>query len=209
MCQTLNRFIESASHPPGWDQAALDRAQIRVISSLDLACIPSDLQRPYEFTPEFPFAGCTPQTINNVVKSEFPGTPLNCILFIILDSFSIEDGTCIIAQNTLREDPFLMLVRSRWEDAMMNTVSTTCTGMNFEVLTAHAMLKLRVRLVINKLEMPFADPCNRVNRFRNEIEAESLLSISTAEWRLSLVFLRNGGRWIKGLNESQANDIGA
>ena len=139
--QTLNDFIESASNPPGWDKEALQYAQIRVIDSPDISRASTPIQSLYKEPPAFPFEGYTPQMINNIVRSELPGTALNCVLFIILDSFSIHDGSCIIAQNLLREDPFLMLVRVPFETALSSTVSTTCTGLSFEVMTIEAMMK--------------------------------------------------------------------
>ena len=139
--QTLNDFIESASNPPGWDKEALQYAQIHRHDSPDISRTSTPVPSLYEEPPAFPFVGCTPQTINNIVRSELPGTALNCVLFIILDSFSIHDGSCIIAQNLLREDPFLMLVRVPFETALSSTVSTTCTGLSFEVMTCEAMEK--------------------------------------------------------------------
>lgn len=115
-----------------------------MINSLDLSRISTATQSLYEEPPEFPFMDYTPQMINDIVRNEFPGTALNCVLFVILDSFSIQDGTCIVAQNMLREDPFLMLVREHFENALSDPISTTCTSMSFESLTSGAMRRCGV-----------------------------------------------------------------
>ena len=111
------------------------------MGSLDLSFLASPTKDLYETLPDFPFLRHTPQSINEIVRSQLPGTALNCVLFVILDEFSAETGTCIIAENKIRDDPFLMLVRVEFHNAMAVPVSTTVTGMNFEGLTSSAMLK--------------------------------------------------------------------
>ena len=117
----------------------MKRSHIRMISSLDLSHLSSPTEGPYEEVPAFPFLHHTPQTINDIVRSEFPGTALNCVFFVILDSFSAQDGACIVAQNMFREDPFLMLVRLEFHNAIAVPVSLPVTGMSFEGLTTSAM----------------------------------------------------------------------
>ena len=112
-----------------------------MVDSLDLSTLSSPTKGLYEELPAFPFLHHTPQTVNDIVRSEFPGTALNCALFVILDSFSAENGTCIIAENLMRDDPFLMLVRMEFHNAMAVPVSTTLTGMRFDPLTESAMEK--------------------------------------------------------------------
>lgn len=112
-----------------------------MIDSLDLSLLPSPTKGPYKELPAFPFLHHTPQTINDIVRSEFPGSALNCGLFVILDSFSAVNGTCIIANNMIRDDPFLMLVRVEFLNAMSVPVCTTVNGMSFESQTVSAMEK--------------------------------------------------------------------
>lgn len=111
------------------------------MDSLDLALLASPIGDPYETLPNSPFSHHTPQSIDNIVQSQLPGTALNCVLFVILDQFSAETGTCIISENMIRDDPFLMLVRIEFHNAMAVPVSTTVTAMSFEGLTSSAMLK--------------------------------------------------------------------
>ena len=111
------------------------------MDSLDLSFLASPTKDLYETLPDFPFLRHTPQSINEIVRSQLPGTALNCLLFVILDEFSAETGTCIIAENKIRDDPFLMLVRVELHDAMAVPVSTTVTRMSFEGLTSSAMRK--------------------------------------------------------------------
>ena len=141
MSQIVNNFIRSTSSCPGWEQAAVDSTKICMISSLDLSRLSVRGQPQYAEPPAFPFVHYTPQMINDFVRSEFPGTALNCALFIILDSYSVQDGTCIIAQNLLREDPFLMLVRKRFDDALVEVATTAVTSLSFETITSFAMSK--------------------------------------------------------------------
>lgn len=110
------------------------------MDSLDLSFLQSSrTETPYRELPAAPFLHHTPQTINRTIQSEFPGTALNCVLFVVLDAFSARDGTCIIAENLIRDDPFLMLVRVPFREAMSTPISTTLTGLSFEGLTAGAM----------------------------------------------------------------------
>lgn len=110
------------------------------MDSLDLSFLQSSrTEPPYKELPATPFLHYTPQTINRMVQSEFPGTALNCVLFVVLDSFSARHRTCIIAENLIRDDPFLMLVRVEFHNAMSTPVSTTLTGLSYEVLTTDAM----------------------------------------------------------------------
>ena len=139
--QTLNDFINSATNTPDWPKEALDCTHIRLVDSLDITYLSSPTRSPYEELPSFPFLNHTPQTINDLVQATFPGTALNCVLFIILDSFSVESRSCVIACNKMREEPFLMLVRVPFRSAISSTVSTTCTGLTFESMTEGAMRK--------------------------------------------------------------------
>lgn len=111
------------------------------MDNLDLSLLASPTRGPYESLPALPFLRHTPQSINKIVQSQLPGTALNCVLFVILDQFSAEDGTCMIAENMSRDDPFLMLLRVEFHNAMAVPVSSTVTGMSFEGLTSGAMLK--------------------------------------------------------------------
>ena len=111
------------------------------MDSLDLSSLAFPTNDLYGTLPDFPFLRHTPQSINNIVQTQLPGTALNCVLFVILDEFSVETGTCILAENMIRDDPFLMLVRVEFHNAMSVPVSTTLTGLSFEVLTSSAMEK--------------------------------------------------------------------
>ena len=83
-----------------------------------------------------PFLDQSPEVIRQSVKSQFPGTKLNCAFFIVLDSIALQDQTCIIADmHTISEDPNLMLVRTDFCNALALIVSTTCTSLDFEVMT--------------------------------------------------------------------------
>ena len=126
-------FIQTAYDRPDWPKGF--RAGVRMIDSLDLAQLQSAQTRGPLVEPfTSPFLHKSPQDINQIVQSQFPGTSLNCMLFIILDSFTAQDHTCILANNKNREDPFLELVRSNFHAALASQVAITCTGLNFEVL---------------------------------------------------------------------------
>ena len=77
--------------------------------------------------------------INDVVLSHFPGTALDSRYFVILDSFSAQNCTCIIAKNKIRDDPHLMLVRVEFDNAMAAPVSSSIVGPSWEAMTAGAM----------------------------------------------------------------------
>lgn len=87
------------------------------------------------------FTEKTPQAINQIVRSQFPGTSLNCVHFIILGSIAIQNRTCIMADNQPRVDPFVMLVRSDFRSALASIVCATCTVLNFEVISETAAEK--------------------------------------------------------------------
>ena len=69
------------------------------------------------------------------MESQFPGTKLNCVLFIILDAASIENQTCILGDMQLREDPYLTLVRSDFSGAFEYLTSTTSSGLTLDGIT--------------------------------------------------------------------------
>lgn len=112
---------------------------VRLIDSLDLAKLQSAQTRErIEGPTTSPFLHKSLQAINATVQSQLPGTTLNCVLFIILDSRTEQDQTCILATNQSREEPFLSLVRSDFSSALASLVATTCTSLNFETLVYEA-----------------------------------------------------------------------
>ena len=159
----LNEFIDKTYHPPGWPEEFENG--IRIIDSLDLSRLqsaPEGSSNPMSYsqsffdeTPSFvletircvqtrgaykesftsPFLGESPEVLYQTVKSQFPGTKLNCAFFIVLDSITLQNQTCIIADmQILDEDPNLMLVRTDFESAFASIVATTCTSLTFEVI---------------------------------------------------------------------------
>ena len=121
----------------GWPEG--NPSGIRLIDSLDLADLQSSQTRTlYTEICTSPFTNKTPQAINETVRSQFPRTNLNCVHFIILDSITSQNQTCILGDNQVREDPFLMLVRSDFRSAMVSVVCATFNGFNFEVMSETA-----------------------------------------------------------------------
>jgi hypothetical protein len=135
--QVLNTFIEETIYPRDFPEDS--PSGIRLIDSLDLDELQASQTRtPYTETFASAFLEKKPQAIDYIVRSQFPGTSLNCVHFIILDSVTIRDRTCILADNQLKEDPFLMLVRSDFRSALGAIVCATCTGLNFDVMSEDA-----------------------------------------------------------------------
>ena len=83
-----------------------------------------------------PFLDKEPEAIRQTIEAQFPGSEFNCGFFIILDSISIQEKTCVIADMITEEtDPHLMLVRQDFRSALNSIVAITCTSLSFEAMT--------------------------------------------------------------------------
>lgn len=80
--------------------------------------------------------------IRRTVESQFPDTKLNCATFVILDAHTLKDQMCTLADMSPREDPYLILVRSRFSNVLSYFMASTCTGLTYDGLSEERALRL-------------------------------------------------------------------
>lgn len=95
---------------------------IRIIDTLDYGELQSHQTRSY-YTSSFVslFLFKSSQSICNTVHSQCPGTKLYYMFFIILDTFTEKDQSCILGHLGSFEDLWLELVRCEGSEALSTT----------------------------------------------------------------------------------------